>query len=255
MRNPPHYVVKSGVLDLPLKFSWDGKGMHFGASEGTKLGKSLSRLTNRGLAVLAALVEEWLVWRLGKGIDVERILDHVDATLAWAIDRRYRDESSLKGAIPKDTPVNQALGDGVWMARTVTDDDRWETLVLPPSDSLFSLINVTKQTMPDQPKKAFLAWVNESIETATRLDPRPKKRMPSYRDFDKPEAYRAAAWPYFGEKALPREAFDPDFGYKPTQREELLNRFLVGLDWKKNPFLRSPEKMKKLGFKGKPYKL
>ncbi len=194
-------------------------------------------------------------WRLSKGINAERLLNHVDATLAWAVDRRYRDESTLKGTIPKDTPVNQALGDGVWMARTVTDDDGWDDIVLPPAGSAFALINVTKQTMPDKPKKAFFAWVNEAIETAAKLDPRPKKRMPSYRDFDIPDEYRAAAWPYFGTQALPREAFDPDAGYKPSQREELLNRFLAGLDFKKNPFLRSPEKMKKLGFEGTPYKL
>lgn len=255
MRNPPKYVVEAGVTDLPLKFPWEGKGMHFGPSEGTKLHEALSRLTTRGLAVLAALVEEWLIWRLHKGIDAERLLCHVDATLAWPIDRRYRDESSLKGTIPKDTPVNQALGDGVWMARTVTEDDRWEDLVLPPSGTVFSLINVAKQTMPDKPKKAFLAWVTWAIETATKLDPRPKKRMPDYSDFDDEKEYRKVAWPYFGTQALPRDAFDPDSGYKPDQREACLNRFLAGLDWKKNPFLRDPEAMKKLGFEGTPYKV
>jgi hypothetical protein len=33
----------------------------------------------------------------------------------------------------------------------------------------------------------------------------------------------------------------------------LLNRFLARLDWKKNPFLRSPDAMKKFGFEGTPW--
>jgi hypothetical protein len=255
MRNPPSYVVKSGALELPLKFPWDGEGMHYGPSQGTKLHDALDRLTARGLAVLAALAEEWLTWRLHKGVDAERILHHVDAVLAWAIDRYYLDQSSLKGSIPKDTPVNQALGDGVWMVRQVAEDDQWDHPILPRADRVYALINITKQTMPDKEKKAFMAWVTWATETGAKLDPRPKKRMPAFRDFESNDAYRTAVWPYFGTKALPREAFDPESEYKPEQREELLNRFLAGLDWKKNPFLRSPEDMKKLGFQGTPYKL
>jgi hypothetical protein len=51
------------------------------------------------------------------------------------------------------------------------------------------------------------------------------------------------------------EALDPDVPYDDRRRREMLARFLKGLDWRKNPFLRSPAAMKKLGFEGKPYEL
>jgi hypothetical protein len=111
MRVPPSYIADCGVPDLPQKFSWEGEGMHFGPSQGTKLHKSLVKLSTCALGTVTALVEEWLVWRLHRGVDAERFLHHVDATLSWTIDPRYRDEKALK--LPGETPILQALRDGV----------------------------------------------------------------------------------------------------------------------------------------------
>jgi hypothetical protein len=253
MHAAPPYIVKSGILDLPLKFSWEGKGMHFGPSQGTKLHDGLQGLTTCANAVLTVMVEEWLIWRFHNNTDAERLLHHVDSVIAWTIDPRYRDDTSLKGSIPKDSPANQALGDGIWMVRLATDDDLCDHPGIP-DDKTAALVSVTKQTLPDKPKKAFLSWVQWAVERAAKLNPRPRKKWPQKSDFDSDEDYRAVVSPYWGH-ALPREAFDPESGYKADQREELLDRFLAGLDCKKNPFLRSPDAMKKLGFEGTPYKL
>ena len=64
-------------------------------------------------------------------------------------------------------------------------------------------------------------------------------------------AYYARHW---GE-ALPPQILDLDFDYKHENREELVNEYLNSLNWEDNPFLRSPEQMKGLGFKGTPYQL
>lgn len=241
------------MLDAPAKFPWDGDGMHFGPSQGTKLHDALGRLTTRGIATVAALTVEWLLWRLHAAIDVERYLHYVDATLAWEIDLRYRDQSVLKGSIPKDTPTHQALSDAIWMVRKVTSDEYWEAPeVNVPSTA--SLVSITKQVLPAKPKAAFLAWLTEAVARATKLDTPPPKKVPSYTSFAGDRAaYLAALRPFFGQP-LPREALDPESGYKAAQRDELLARLLAGLDWKKNPFLRSPDAMKKLGFKGTPYR-
>ncbi len=139
------------------------------------------------------------------------------------------------------------------MVQCVTSKDEWERPTLR-SESTATLISVTKQTMPEKQKKTFLSWVDFAVKTAAKLDPAPRKSRPDVDDFDSEEEFLKALRPYFG-KALPREAFDPDSGYKPGQREECLARFLAGLDWKANPFLRSPDEMKRLGFKGTPYKI
>ena len=54
---------------------------------------------------------------------------------------------------------------------------------------------------------------------------------------------------------VPRELLDPKMTVKPQTVGKLLERYLKGLDYKKNPCLRSPAEMRKAGFKGKPYTL
>jgi len=255
MRQPPSYIQASGVLDSPPKFQWKGKGMHLGPEQGTKLHGQLERLTTCGIATLSACVEEWLIWRLNTQIDLQRFLHHTDAVLAWEIDRRYRDESSFSGttAIPKDTPINQALGDCVWMVRRVTDDEFWD-YPAASDDKASGAIYVTRQTMSDKSRKAFSEWLDWAVERAAKLDPRPRKARPKRGAFKTDEEYRDALRPYFG-RPLPRESLDPKADYKSDDRAEFLKRFLESLEWKSNPFLRSPAEMKKLGFNGTPYTL
>lgn len=254
MRVPPAYIQASGVLEASPKFPWKGPGQHFGPEQGTKLHDALAKLTTCAHATVCALVEEWLAWRCRAcGVDIEPYLHHADATLAWEIDRRYRDREPDKDLIVHDTPAHEALSDAIWRVRLATNDDYWDDPETPDMRSA-SLVSITKQTLPDKAKKAFLTWLDWAIARAAKLDSQPKKKIPEREDFDSDEEYRDATRPYFGQP-LPREALDPDANYKPEQREKLLARFLEGLDWKENPFLRSPADMKKLGFKGTPYKL
>lgn len=252
MRAVPPYIAKSGVADLPLQFTWKGQGMHYGPSQGTKLHNELAKLTTLALATVTTLCAEWLIWRLRGGIDAERLLHYLDATLAWTVDWRYRDQSSLK--LPKDTPVNQAVLDGIWLVQLTTEDRLWRRPGLP-NDKTAALVSVTKQTLTAKEQKSYLAWVQSAVETAQRLGSHPAQKWPQWRDFNSDEpAYKQAVAPFLGT-TIPREAFDPDSGYKPAQREELIQRFLAGLDPKMNPFLRTPEAMKELGFEGTPYRL
>lgn len=251
---PPVYIQSSGLLDAPPDFPWKGKAQHFGPTQGTKVHTALEKVATCGLTTLTALSAEWLLYRLRPSIELDRYLHYIDATLAWEIDGRYRDQSSLQGAIPKDTPVNQALGDGIWMVRRTTED-KYQT-ERPDSDiySAASLVSIIKQVLPTKPKKAFTEWFQWAAQRATELDPEPRGRKPKYTEFDTLEEFYRTVRPYFG-KPLPREALDPDSGYKPEERQARLAALLQRLDHRKNPFLRSPEQMKALGFAGTPYRL
>jgi len=251
MRAPSSYIQAARILDAPAKFPWKGTGMHFGPSQGTKLHEVFGKLTTCGLTTVCAMVEEWLVWRLHASVDVDLLLDQIDATLAWEFDRCYRDLSSLR--LQKKTPAEQAIGDGVWMVQLLTEDDKW-TGGLVAIDKAAALVSITRQTLDDKPKRAFNTWLDFAIGRAAKLEPRPKRKKPAYSDFDSKEEYIEATRPYFGQP-FPREALNPDIDYEPEDRERYLSRFLEGLDWKKNSFLRPPADMKKLGFKGTPYKL
>lgn len=250
-RAPAGYIQYSGIIDLPAKFAWRGTGFHYGPEQGTKLHTGFQKLTVCSQATVCALVEEWLAWRLSPSIDVGWLLDHVDSLLAWEIDPRYRDESSMK--FRKDTPVNQAVRDTVSAVQLATANELWERPAVT-DDKAVAAVSVTRQTLTAKPLKAFNSWLDFALGRAGKLEPRPKKNRPRRADFESDGEYFEATRPYFG-RPLPREALDPEADYKPEQREEFLSRFLEGLDWKKNPFLRSPDQMKKLGFKGTPYKL
>jgi len=53
---------------------------------------------------------------------------------------------------------------------------------------------------------------------------------------------------------IAREAIDPTFDYHPEQAPQLLDKFLRSVDYKNNPFLRSPEELMELGIEN-PYRL
>jgi hypothetical protein len=198
-------------------------------------------------------VEEWLVWRFHHAVDVGLFLDHVDSTLAWQIDWRYRDQRLLKGLTTEKTRIREVLGEGIRIVRLATDDRMQEHPGAAWEQSL-SLIRILRHELSKTERKPFSVWLGWALSRAAKLDPRPRK-TPKRKDFEDGGAYRAALRSTIFGHPLPREALDPETDYNPARRVEFLSRFLEGLDWQENPFLRSPDDMKKLGFKGVPYKL
>ncbi|WP_147445087.1 hypothetical protein [Corallococcus sp. CA053C] len=57
------------------------------------------------------------------------------------------------------------------------------------------------------------------------------------------------------ESQSSREALDPDFDFRPEMAPTLIGAFLGNLNYEANPFLRTPEEMRKLFFEGIPYEL
>ena len=52
---------------------------------------------------------------------------------------------------------------------------------------------------------------------------------------------------------VPREALDVRSEFDRAETEQLVNRYLRGLDFHANRFLKSPVEMKESGFPGTPY--
>jgi hypothetical protein len=138
------------------------------------------------------------------------------------------------------------------MLCSVTNDKYWGSP--KPSYSAVALASIVRYVMPPKTKRAFSAWLDWASKRILALAPAPQPFLPWPDEFPSEAAYHEAGRPYFGDP-IPLEALDPDFDYKPEMRKDLLASFLSRLDWKKNPFLRSPDEMKKLGFPGTPYRL
>jgi hypothetical protein len=83
--------------------------------------------------------------------------------------------------------------------------------------------------------KPFKDWCELTLRRLVKLSPAKKQDM---------------AGP-----PVPREALDPEFDFEEEMTNELLAKFLQTLDYKQNPFLRSPEQMMQKGFEGIPYTL
>jgi hypothetical protein len=249
----PSFIQDAGILELPSEFPWKGEGMHYGPEQGTKLHDALQDLTVCGQTVVAARTLEWLLWRLHNAVDTRIFFDYLEAVFAWTVDYRYKDENPLGDLLPPSTSAsNQALRDAVWTLRRVADD-RYYRSPNTRDDKVTAIASITKQTLPAKPKKAFTGWLSWAVQRTLDLSPRPRGLYPVRKNFASDEEYYEAGRPFVGV-ALPREALDPKAGYKPGHRQELLSRFIEGLDWKNNPFLRAPDEMKKLDFPGAPYK-
>lgn len=254
MFEPPDYIQKSGLLEAPRQFPWKGEGQHFGPSEGTVVHKELARLATCGIVAMAALMGEWLLYRLRASIDLERYLHYLDATLAWQLDHRYRDEEPLKKSQLKNIPAHQVLSDALWLIGLVAKDDYQVGAPETNVNSAASLVHITRYVLPPKQRNAFTKWFRWAVARAAQLDPRPRGTKPKYTQFVNLEEYYRAVRHYFGSP-VPREALDPQAGFQPKERRARLSALLARLEHQKNPFLRSPAQMKKLGFAGKPYQL
>lgn len=83
---------------------------------------------------------------------------------------------------------------------------------------------------------------------------RPDEDFADPDDFATDEEWQAFASRHRGN-ALPPEVLDPGIDIDPARCWPLVERFLSQLDWTRNPFLRSPQEMRKIGFTGTPYTL
>src|SRR5215471_1564051 len=89
VRNPPHYVVESGIIGTPVDFKWGPPLAHIGPVEGTSLHDAVYKLSHCAAVALGACLEEWAAWRFSSIFDTQSFLLHADGIRAWAIDPRY----------------------------------------------------------------------------------------------------------------------------------------------------------------------
>jgi hypothetical protein len=195
------------------------------------------KTTERVKLAFGAAAAEWVVWRLDGITDVIDILQFIEAIWAAIIDYRYARE------IPHKKPADE---DPLRYILFVTWRDvnalflRCQEGDGNPDDCV-QLSLLARHVLPKKHHGALKDWLTvilqERVKTLWPMDP----------DIEDPVIRQGSP--------VPREVFNPDFDFDPGRSTDLLQAFLEGLDYTANPYLRSPEEMKQLGFPGTPYKV
>jgi hypothetical protein len=231
----PSYIERTGIVEMPVKHAWNNSDPESLFPEDARLAKRIGAICNRGVLALSAGFTEWIAWRLNK-YSADPVL-HFEIEAVWAgiIDWRYLGPlvQSSRAPDPDDWrgasrgPVRYAFRG---LSQIVALAKRSSYL----ADDSSCLSNLALLVMPDP--EPFKEWRRFAIERLSKLYP-----------------YRLKG-DVLGPP-IPRKALDPNEKFEPEMATALLSDYLETLDYKKNPFLRSPKEMIKDGYKGVPYKL
>lgn len=233
----PRYITAAELGGVTVRYKWDEwnvKEAYLPAHQ--ELLERLIPLTRRANIALTIATAEWIAYRF-ELLDPDPMpLQYLEAAWAANIDLAY--------------------------ARYIeTDDDQWRGPVRGPLNVALMLVIDGLFLEDENPNPAVnAAWITNLANRV--LENTDSFRMWREAAIDRLDAYyRASATSgedLFGDEGIkgplvPREVFDPQFPFTPDLTAELIRSFLSELDVRANPFLRTPEAMRELGFKGRPY--
>lgn len=230
----PKYLKQTNIADSPVQHAWndaDPQLMYLGDA---RLAHRIGEISCRGVVALSAGFAEWIAWRLSKHCSAPVLFYEIDAVWAGIVDWKYMHpiSPSLHTPLPKD----------------------WQGPERGPVCAafylLFGIVNNTKRSVRAFLESSYLS----QLALHVMPDPKPFKDWRRFVIRRLREMYPCEEGNELGP-AISKEALDPDFDYKPDIATELHSKFLQGLDYKQNPFLRSPEEMIQEGFEGIPYAL
>lgn len=248
--------ISPDVVGAPIDCEWEGAQAHIGPVETvTPLLTHLGRGTGLAQVAMCAGILLWMTWRLKPIADVDHNLELAEAAFAYSIDWRYLDvNAGPRGKAPDQPPeASSAKKVNSLVRRALDAESHWNSFFTPVGET-FHAAHIVQHIMPKSHKAEFVKWlefVSDRMHTHFPLPDIPQREFSSFENKEAAWAYRA---PRRGV-AVPPQALDPAIEYQPASREELMREFLRGLNRGRNRYLRSPEAMLELGFKGQPYSL
>jgi hypothetical protein len=227
----PAYLQRANIQDRHLRFTWDDQEYEKAYEPLDKAVRArMEKLSQRANLAFAIACAEWSFHRFQPFADEPNLPLYVEAAWAAVVDARYANYyleprgDGWQG--PARRPVAVTLMLLVDTIVRVENDDH-------PDIGAVSLANLAEHVMSDPtPFRAWHERVIQRLERLYPLNPRDTRGEP-----------------------VPREALDPDFDFQPGSAPALIGGFLKKLDYKSNPFLRSPKEMRKMFFEGTPYEL
>lgn len=237
----PRYVLSAGIDDRVLQFKWDDwnpvKDFLYD-SEG--IVERLAGVTFRAKIAAAIGMYEWIICRF-RGLSDDPSPFQI-AEAAWCANvhldyMEYFELPRREWRGPVRCPLWGAatrLASTVFFGDDTTEGWKGAASYLP------------RLAVHVLPKPAvFEQWLDASVARLAVLYP-----APEHDPFDDlfGENYEQRRGPL-----VAREALDPGFDYKPEDAPKLIANFLRTVDYRRNPYLLSPEQMVAEGFEGTPY--
>jgi len=237
----PYYITNQGQPSPVLNYVWDStRGSLDFQYDPREFISKIRSATIRAKIALCIGVHEWIIWRYHRLSDDLRPYQIAEA--AWCGNTKSAYINYYELDHDGFSPVSGILFDamvsvGSVLKYTVEDKDLWEYM-------LAYLVRIAMHVLPDT--KPFKTWLEYVTDRLLLLYPAPEDDP--YEDiFNDHEEERRGP-------LVAREALDPSFDYHPDQAPQLLDQFLRSVDYKNNPFLRSPEELMELGIEH-PYRL
>jgi len=252
----PPYVPVS-LRQAPIDFEWRGAERHAGpVNAKTPLLNRLDNTTLCGQLTLCAGLLNWAAVRLmAHTHEAADALELAEAAFAYQIDWRYADPRA--GGVrtaPDDPPALSALMEvAVYLWRSMDKAAYWDSYYAPVRQT-FHAAHVVKHLMPAAQRPAFIHWFEQAIDRVQTHARAPEESPRARTDFATEQDWQQFIARHRG-KALPQELLDTAVPYDDAQRDTLLAGFLARLQGSGNRYLRTPEAMRRLGFKGVPYQL
>lgn len=226
----PDYIKAAANSNAPVDFEWNDKFPALNFSKTVpSLQKQVAAISPRGVVALAAATAAWIVVRLSSACNDPLPSQCIDAAWASVYDWRYFRNEQLPSKSGWTGPSRGALWSSMKLLTDIVGYAESHTgAYLNRTVDLSNLYEyTTKEVRP------FRVWRKKAIECLSELFP-----------YEKGEP---------GALPVPPEALDPKDNYDAASADADMKKFLQSLDPASNPFLRSAQELKKMGFKGTPY--
>jgi len=222
------HVQVNGIQDATIRYKWDDwdvESVDMPLDEGQQ--QLLGRLSQRAICAFTTGTAEWILYRFARLSDDPFPLQCLETAWTQIVNFNYAPHKDIRiedWTGPVRGPVGVAIRRVKFAIQQadVCGDPAWRT---------GRIVKLAEHVLPDP--APYKQWRDRILARLLALYP-----------MDADEK--------LGE-VVPREALDPDLAFDISQTENLINRFLAGLDYRMNPCLNSPDQMRQQGFQGVPY--
>jgi len=249
----PQFVPPE-VIGSPIDFAWEGARDHIGPTEKvTPLLDQLAGTTTCAQVSMCAGVLLWGAWRFSGLAPVEHDFELAEAAFAWQVDWRYADpDRGPKGKPPDQPPAVSATMKLDSLMRSAMDVDQYWNSYYQPVRETFHSAHIVQHVLPKPARKVFQGWLKSLTTRVKEIAPKPDEEFRKKKDFASIEEHQAFIARHRG-LPLPPDILLEGHEVTAERSRALVQKFITGLDWKANRYLRPPDEMRALGFEGQAY--